>query len=99
VYNSKHGILINKKYLDYNLLNATAFYIILTSTNTLYLAVDGLSFADIIYKASINLTFPMRLTFDSRYSDSIDIFEMRLIEKIPTKTKGQLSFYDRAPST
>jgi len=90
IYNSKHGLLINNQFLAYSLVNATTLYVVLTNNSRmLYLAVDGLTFADIIHSQSLsNITTPLKVTFDSRYSDALEMHDLHALKRIPSLVKS-----------
>lgn len=49
-YNSKYGLMMDEEFFDFKLKNVTNLYFIISPNKTLYISVDGLTFADIIYK-------------------------------------------------
>ena len=81
VYNSKLGIIFKGKYIPLNLKSVKQIYFIIGSLNStsgtpsrhIWLSLNGLTFADIILEESLAHSTPLQMTFDSSYSDSIEL--------------------------
>ncbi|CDW91840.1 UNKNOWN [Stylonychia lemnae] len=102
VYNSKYGLLINGQQMNKGFDNITHLYFIMDTNDTLYFADNATNFASIYHSIVIPGLSKMRLQmlFDSKYSDSIDISELRVIQRLPLKLQKQLSFFTQvAPNT
>lgn len=103
IYNSNYGLIINEELLDYTLTNTTKVALIINSNDTFYqfyFAIDGLSFTDIIYYTSFpKKNSQLKITFDSQYSDSLELSNIRLNLNLSNHIKEQLDFYKRAPNS
>eukprot|EP00347_Sterkiella_histriomuscorum_P015893 403355285 len=102
VYNSKHGLLVNGKHLHKFFDNSTSLVFILDQNDTMYLADNGTSFANIYHTFKLGGLSSKRLQidFDIEYSDQIEVSEIRTIPKLPLKLQSQLNFFTKvAPNT
>jgi hypothetical protein len=92
IYSSEHGLIINGDFMTFSLINATDISIIGVKGNDsdmiLYLTLNGMLFSDIFYFNEVNYTGPLKLAFDSSYSDNIEISGIRYIdEALPESIK------------
>jgi hypothetical protein len=62
-----------------------------------------LTFADIIYKKDFSKSKTdeygsrIQISFDTKYSDGVELTQIRMLDRIPGKIMRQLQFYEKAP--
>jgi len=97
-FNSQYGLKVNGELYPIKLKELSTLYIILEG-ETLWLAINGIDFSDIILERELGKWVgPLQVVFDTGYSDSVDISNLKAVQGLPLQLKEQLHYYSIAPS-